>query len=281
MEQELIKLMIQIIDMIDANDYQSYFFEKNRFHLIDKDRMIDFEATIGNHNYYLKDNIANNTYIATRKYIDDDVFIYHIFMQNSAYKKYISLFTKKELTGFIQLISVDQEGTIMCKNPDFIGLLDDKEELLKYVDEYFEFELEDDEDEENSLDHDLDNGDMNVGNSPDEKVMLDLKEDLDFEFMDIDDEDVYVDVGDNMLENESEDIDEDIDFDDISEDDVDSMFENEFTVTVNKKEIEGKEKIRIVSNCAVDTVFRYGELKEVAVVAENLKISLRDMEIER
>lgn len=298
MEDELIKLMEQIVDNINSNEYSSFYLNGNKFHFIDKDRMIDFEAIIGNHNYYLKDNIEGNMYIATRKRIGDGVFIHHIIMQNKVESESLSFFSKDNMTGLIKTISKDEEETLICENPDCISRLGNTDQLLEYINEFFAYD-EEDYDLYDEEEHDLyaDNEEKLLQDLDDqEKTMLDIEEGTEFEYADdfISDSELY-DINDDEngekydeIEGEYDEIEEEYDgieeeHDELEEEyDADGgIFENDFLVTINQKEINGYEKIQIISSCAVDLIDRYQILQEVSIVAENLRDVLKVIEKER
>ena len=284
MEDELIKLMEQIVDNINSNDYSSFYLNGNKFHFIDKDRMIDFEAIIGNHNYYLKDNIEGNMYIATRKRIGDGVFIHHIIMQNKVESESLSFFSKDNMTGLIKTISKDEEETLICENPDCISRLGNTDQLLEYINEFFAYDEEDydlyDEEEHGSY---ADNEEKLLQDLDDqEKTMLDIEEGTEFEYADdfISDSELY-DVNEDENGEEHDELEGDYDEAEEEYDADGGIFENDFLVTINQKEINGYEKIQIISSCAVDLIDRYQILQEVSIVAENLRDVLKVIEKER
>ena len=58
MENALLDIIEEIIEMLEEGNYDSYAYDNNRFHIIDRYNNIDFEAKLCNNNYYFKDNIS-------------------------------------------------------------------------------------------------------------------------------------------------------------------------------------------------------------------------------
>lgn len=245
MEKKFMKLIEQIMEIITNNEYKPLLLDGEKFHYIDKDRMIDFQATLGNHNYYLKDNISNNTYIATRKKMGEGTYIHQIILDNNTNKYYSALFSRNDLSGLIKSISLDKNGSLICTNSDIIKRLRDEDAFMEYVDEVFE-------------DDDLDENE--------DAPSTDNNSELEY----------AIDNQPEVIENVEV-------YEQIEEDDEEDIFENEFQVTVNGKEINGESKIKAISSCVIDLTNRYYKLKDIEMFAENLKLVLKDMkeELER
>ena len=56
-EREFEDMMKEIEEeMLEDEKYDSYVYDNNRFHIIDRYNNIDFEAKLSGNNYYFKDN---------------------------------------------------------------------------------------------------------------------------------------------------------------------------------------------------------------------------------
>lgn len=254
MEHEFTKLIEQIMELLVNDDYISFLADNGKFHFIDKNRNINFQATLGNFNYYLRDNITNNTLIVTRKHIGEGIFIRNILMSNGNDQDYIAFFTKGDYPGLIKIISKDKNDSLVCSNPDCIEAMENEADLRGYINAFFEEEIDDEdlENEENDIDEDM---------TAFQKLMSDLSEN---------NNDDYMDESQPPFQ-------EDDSTYDLIDDEDDSMFENEFQVIINGKEIEGEEKIKAITSCAIDLTNRHNRLKDIEMFAENLKLLIEDL----
>ena len=276
MENEFVKLMELIMECLAKDEYKSFYYYQDKFHFIDKERNINFEATFGNSNYYLKDNISDSTYIATRKNLGDGVFIYQIIMSTPGSKYYSSFFLKGYMMGLIKLISVNEKSSIVCNNPDCIDRIKDDDDLREYIEAFFSEELSDDEEEledvadnieENTEYEEKTEDNTNPELNPAEKSMLDIEPpeidgfDLEVQVHDTDDYTHYSDIY-----AEDEDIDDD-----------DEILKNAFEVIVDGHEVTGKPKVAIIEDCALELTNRQYYLQDIEIFAENLKLLLEDI----
>ena len=258
MENELSALMEIIMERILKNEYESFIYDDGKFHYIDKEMGIDFQATFGNHNYYLRDNLTDSTYITTRKSIGDEIFIHQIIMCNSTNKYYAAFFSKEDMYGIIKSYCIDEKGSLVCNNPDCIARFENDDALKEYIEAFFREEFMEEDEEEIDESIEVDNEDQNIDTTS--KSLLDVDSECEEEEYDSS----YVDNGE-FLDVYGEDQDDD------------SIFENEFQVIVNGTEISGKAKAEMISTCAVDLLNRYDALMDVEMIAENLKNLLKDI----
>jgi len=81
MDNALLDIIEEITEMLEDEKYDSYVYDNNRFHIIDRYNNIDFEAKLGSNSYYFKDNISGLSYIKTKKFLNDKTTIQQILIQ--------------------------------------------------------------------------------------------------------------------------------------------------------------------------------------------------------
>ena len=158
MNNALLDIIDEIMNLIEDEKVETYVYNNNKFTIIDKDNNIDFQARLGNNNYYFKDNISELSFIKVKKYIDDDTTIQQILIEEQGEKCYYSYL---ERDGFVSLISafrVEGKSSLVCNN---LNVLNKKwEDIVKYADVCFERvnppeyeEYDPDEDDEIEITH--------------------------------------------------------------------------------------------------------------------------------
>ena len=80
MEEKIMTLIDKIIEMLEDDDFQSYLYTNNRFHIVDKDEEIDLEAKLYNNNFYFKDNVNKTLYMFSKNYLDKETTTQKILM---------------------------------------------------------------------------------------------------------------------------------------------------------------------------------------------------------
>lgn len=133
MEKEIMNLIDKVIEMLEDDEFQSYFYTNNRFHIVNEDEDIDLEAKIYNNNFYFKDNVNKLLYMYTKKYLDKDTSIQKILINNDAGQFFYSYLERYCFTKLLGLIRKEGKDFIKYVNKDLIKSSD--KELIKFADE--------------------------------------------------------------------------------------------------------------------------------------------------
>lgn len=136
MENALVDIIDEIIDMLEDDKYESYMYEDNKFHIIDKYNNIDFQAKLGNNNYYFKDNISGLSFIKTKKYLNDNTTIQQLFIEENDEKCFYSFLERNGYVSLVRAIRIEGNDSLVCNN--FNVLNHTWEEIKKYADGCFE-----------------------------------------------------------------------------------------------------------------------------------------------
>lgn len=136
MEERFIEIIEKIIELIESDKSKAYAYSNNKFHIIDKDNNIDFQAKLCNNNYYFKDNINNLTYIKTIKYLDSDTTIQQILLEEGNEKCYYSFLERDSYTSLARMIRVNNEESLVCTNTEIVNHT--WKEILDYANTIFE-----------------------------------------------------------------------------------------------------------------------------------------------
>lgn len=138
MDNEFLDKIDEIIDMLEDNEYKSYLFKDNKFHIIDKEKDIDFTVKLGINNYYYKDNSLGLTYIFSKKYLNEDTTIQQILVEDKSEKCYYAFLERNNLVEFIRIVRKDEKGSFICDNNNLMKK--NFKEIIDYANEVFEFE---------------------------------------------------------------------------------------------------------------------------------------------
>lgn len=138
MDNEFLDKIDEIIDMLEDNEYKSYLFKDNKFHIIDKEKDIDFTVKLGINNYYYKDNSLGLTYIFSKKYLNEDTTIQQILVEDKSEKCYYAFLERNNLVELIRIVRKDEKGSFVCDNNNLMKK--DFKEIIDYANEVFEFE---------------------------------------------------------------------------------------------------------------------------------------------
>ena len=136
MDNALLDIIEEIIEMLEDEKYDSYVYDNNRFHIIDRYNNIDFEAKLSGNNYYFKDNISGMSYIKTMKFLNDKTTIQQILIQLENEKCFYSCLERKGYVNLARVIRVEGEDSLVCGNLNILNHT--WEEILEYADECFE-----------------------------------------------------------------------------------------------------------------------------------------------
>lgn len=132
MEEELLKLIENVLELMENDECKSYTFNNNKLHIIDRDENIDFQAKLGNNSYYFRDNINNNTYIFVKKYLDNNTTVQKILMDNGEEQFYYSFIERDTFIKMARLIRKQGKEYIICDNTDLMNKSD--QQLIQYAD---------------------------------------------------------------------------------------------------------------------------------------------------
>lgn len=133
MEDELLVLIEKVLELMENDECKSYVYSKNKFHIIDAAEDIDFEAKLGNNNYYFKDNINKKFYIFAKKYLDNNTTVQKILMDNGEDQFYYSFIERDTYIKLARLIRKHKDEYIICDNSSLMNKTD--KQLLQYADQ--------------------------------------------------------------------------------------------------------------------------------------------------
>lgn len=268
MEDRIVDTIEKIIDLIENNNCKAYMYDKNRFHVIDKENNIDFEAKLAFNNYYYKDNINKLTYIKMKKYLGNDFTVQQILIEdeNNNEKCYYSYLECDSQTSLICVIRNDEKSSLICSNNEIVN--HSWKDILEYAKETFE-------PIDNSADI-ADEDDVYFNDEDDEDINDDYEED---EMDEIDD-----DIKDDFEEGIKEILNnQEVDKEDNNQESSQSNSEYEnsiqefykrFKLLVNKNEVDGKAKVDAIVDLEVAVMKRYADSILLDEAVGNLKAVL-------
>lgn len=265
MNKALLDIIDEIIDSLENESFESFVYDNDKFYIVDKYNNIDFQAKLGNNNYYFRDNISGMSFMKVKKYINDNTSIQQILIQNEKEKCYYSYLERNGYIRLVRALRIEGNDSLVCNN--FNVLNQSWKEIAKYADECFEdisnmddiqatyigvdvesdeelSEIEDDEydeeyDDEDDYDYELDQIDEN------EKYGL---SDV-FEQNSIQAYQTYI-LAKEEYESKGEKYNQNKDrlpIGDYSEEIED--YYSSYQLWINKKEITGQAKCRIIADC--------------------------------
>ena len=282
MGEVLIDIIDDVIISLEDGNYDAYAYNKQKFHIIDKENNIDFQARLGFNNYYFKDNISGITFMKVKKYIDEETTIQQILIEEYDEKCYFSYLEKDGNIKLVSAIRTEGKSSLVCKNMNVIN--QNWDGIKEYAKEVFDVftNLDDIEAREIGRGEDTSEDDLkeNEENAPKmlndvfyeeepEESSDELEESSEnpesrfhYEFNQIEENQRYG-LSDQFEKNTIEAYEEYVskkeekqDEDDILQEDleyVEEIYKN-YEVIVNKKEVDGIAKYRIIGDCeaAVD-----------------------------
>ena len=133
MEEKIMTLIDKIIEMLEDDDFQSYLYTNNRFHIVDKDEEIDLEAKLYNNNFYFKDNVNKTLYMFSKNYLDKETTTQKILMSTGKEHFYYSYLERDGFTKLISLIRKEGKDFIKYVDKDLLRKTDKK--LIEYANE--------------------------------------------------------------------------------------------------------------------------------------------------
>ncbi|MBR3673086.1 MAG: hypothetical protein IKN65_02170 [Clostridia bacterium] len=238
MEERIVDTVDTIIKLIENDEFKVYKYDNKKFHIIDKEKNIDFQAKLANNNYYFRDNINNLTYIKTRKFLGRDFTVQQILVEDGTEKCYYSFLERDYQTSLISVVSTDEDMSLTCTNTEVVD--HDWKDIMAYAKEIFE-DIKDysDEDEEGLAEEDLDEDEL-------------AEEEFDND-----------ELNDEELDDDDESNAEKMNLEE---------FYERYNLFINKKEIDGKAKINIVPDLEIATFKRYANSILLDETVGNLKI---------
>ena len=268
MEDRMIDTIEKIIDLIENNNCKAYMYDKNRFHVIDKENNIDFEAKLAFNNYYYKDNINKLTYIKTKKYLGNDFTVQQILIEdeNNNEKCYYSYLECDSQTSLICVIRNDEKSSLICSNNEIVN--HSWKDILEYAKETFE-------PIDNSADI-ADEDDVYFDDEDDEDINDDYEEDE----MDEIDDDIKDDFEDgikeilNNQEGDKEDNNQESSQPNSEYENSIQEFYKRFKLLVNKNEVDGKAKVNAIVDLEVAVMKKYADSILLDEAVGNLKAVL-------
>lgn len=268
MEDRIVETIEKIIDLIENNNCKAYMYDKNRFHVIDKENNIDFEAKLAFNNYYYKDNINKLTYIKTKKYLGNDFTVQQILIEdeNNNEKCYYSYLECDSQTSLICVIRNDEKSSLICSNNEIVN--HSWKDILEYAKETFE-------PIDNSADI-ADEDDVYFDVEDDEDINDDYEEDE----MDEIDDDIKDDFEDgikeilNNQEGDKEDNNQESSQPNSEYENSIQEFYKRFKLLVNKNEVDGKAKVDAIVDLEVAVMKRYADSILLDEAVGNLKAVL-------
>ena len=268
MEDRMIDTIEKIIDLIENNNCKAYMYDKNRFHVIDKENNIDFEAKLAFNNYYYKDNINKLTYIKTKKYLGNDFTVQQILIEdeNNNEKCYYSYLECDSQTSLICVIRNDEKSSLICSNNEIVN--HSWKDILEYAKETFE-------PIDNSADI-ADEDDVYFDDEDDEDINDDYEEDE----MDEIDDDIKDDFEDgikeilNNQEGDKEDNNQESSQPNSEYENSIQEFYKRFKLLVNQNEVDGKAKVNAIVDLEVAVMKKYADSILLDEAVGNLKAVL-------
>lgn len=132
----LLDIIDEIMDKLEENNFDAYTYTKRKFHIVDKNENIDFQAKLGNNNYYFKDNIRGLSVIKTKKYLNDNTTIQQLFIEEDKEKCFYSYLERNGYVNLVRAIRIDGNDSLVCNN--FNVLNHTWDEIKEYADSCFE-----------------------------------------------------------------------------------------------------------------------------------------------
>ena len=136
MNNVLLEIIEEIIELFEDEKVKTYAYGNGKFHIIDKKNNIDFQAKLGNNNYYFKDNISGISFIKVKKYINSNTTIQQILIEENNENCYYSYLERDGYVSLVKAVRVEGEDSLVCNN--FNVLNHTWEEIAEYADECFE-----------------------------------------------------------------------------------------------------------------------------------------------
>lgn len=264
----------EITNEIENNNNKGYIYNHNKFRYIDNSKKINFEMNITNNCLYLKDN--DFTYIYSEKELDDNTVVKQVILEDDTEKVYCSILERDGLWEIGRMYLKNEFDVVKIENSMVIGKSD--EEIIDYADEIFA-DCDDEEDEyEYEEEYEADNDAKCDDEYEDEQEndFFGIKEDIELIqnisengmlakiLMDINDYSDVIEENDELLQEELEELEEC----------------EEITVKLNDKELEGKDKLKIMSLYKETAEYRYfGSIFNDAGIYELLDV-LKEKEMQ-
>lgn len=232
MNNVLLDIIDEIMDKLEENNYEAYTYTKKKFHIVDKNENIDFQAKLGNNNYYFKDNISGLSVIKTKKYIDDNTTIQQLLIEEDNEKCFYSYLERNGYVNLVRAIRVEGNDSLVCNN--FNVLNHPWEEIKEYADSCFE-----------------DTNDMEdvqpVEFTPDDEFLTKIAEQEDDSIK----KEFYFDADENEEDNEY--YEEDNEYEDVFEDDDEEEYDDEY----ESEQLEENEKYGLSDLFENNTIHDY------------------------
>lgn len=289
MGEVLIDIIDDVIISLEDGNYDAYAYDNQKFHMIDKENNIDFQARLGFNNYYFKNNISGITFMKVKKYIDDNTTIQQILIEEYDEKCYFSFLERDGNIKLVSAIRAEGDSSLVCKNMNVIN--QDWDAIKEYANDVFDIYTNLDEiearevAEEDIGEDDQEENEENVqkmyndvfyddqDDEPEEDYNAEYPEDEDgleesnespekryrYEFNQIEESRRYglsdqfekntIDAYEEYVSSKAQNRDDD----EIPQEDlefVEEVYRN-YEVLVNKRKVDGTAKYRIVSDCEV------------------------------
>ena len=232
MSDKLMDVIEEITDMIENDELEVYFYQNNKFHIIDESRRLDIEIKFSKNFYLIKDNINNNLYYTTKRYLDEETTARKLLIDNGTEQFYYSFLEKDSYTKIVRLIRKCGKEYLICTNTETINKTDN--ELIEYASNELDKDIAEEEELEDDEGYILEEDDING------EELKEISET--FEEQTISEYEKYIKEKvktsqEQKYENENDDVDLLLEF-------YDSM-----DIVVNGEKIEGREKILIAQDC--------------------------------
>ncbi len=136
MEQGFKVLIEKILDMLENDECESYYFANNRFHIVDDELELNLEIEVKDNQFCIRDNVSNAVYYFQKKYLDNETTNRKIIMKMDDEKIYYEFLERDCYIKFVRIIRKDDGNYMICENTELADK-DDKT-VLKIANEFFQ-----------------------------------------------------------------------------------------------------------------------------------------------
>ena len=179
MEEVFYKNIFEIIELLENNDVPAYYYNKNKFHIIDKKRLINFEVVSKNNEFSIKDNQSGIIYMCIQKYLNDDITFQQVYIDDELDKSYYAFLEEDTFVKLVTYAHKNNNECVVCKN----NYVHEKslDEIINYATEVLEedisnseYDIDNEEEVSRGFYKDSDDSIEDIGYYEDEEYMDEL-----------------------------------------------------------------------------------------------------------
>ena len=270
-----------LIDTLENDEYNNYYYNSNKFKIKHNknEKKLDIEAKLGINNFYLKDNINNINYIFAKKYLNTEIQLIQVLIQENENKKYFYFLMKDKFISLVSCYYNKDNDMNIYENKLVLG--NKKVDIIKYMNfiskaaNYDEYLKKDNKEE----------FEQNIPYNFEEEIPEDIEEYIIDELEELEEYDI-----EEFEEEEEDDFSEELDINTLEENEDEDYNNylcaqlqdyNNYNVIVNGQEIESKEEKRqIIPKFYLELEEIYADAMFLQEIMVNLKMVLDDKNVQ-